>query len=160
MPPSLIVRLKTHFHTLPFGVDLIVGLNGYIWVSKTVPKALKADGEEVGFGEESGEGVYSGVNEVCFTLSPIHFLVLLLSAPSPASQDISPTTRLTITRIALLLTLLANHCIPISAEIITEAYHVSVNIVGDDDAPEGVRSLARYEVGEQVLRALALGRAG
>ncbi|KAL8287625.1 hypothetical protein RQP46_003483 [Phenoliferia psychrophenolica] len=133
VPPSLIVRLKSHFHTLPFGVDLIVGLNGYIWVSKTVPKALKADGEEVGFGEESGEGVYSGENE-----------------------DISPEIRLTITRIALLLSLLADHCIPISAEIITEAYEVSIRIVGEE--PAGVRSLARFEVREQVLRALALGR--
>ena len=64
VPPALIVRLKSHFHSLPFGVDLIVGLNGYIWVSKTVAKTLNADGEEVGFGEESGEGVYSGENEV------------------------------------------------------------------------------------------------
>ncbi len=64
VPPALIVRLKSHFHSLPFGVDLIVGLNGYIWVSKTVAKTLNADGEEAGFGEESGEGVYSGENEV------------------------------------------------------------------------------------------------
>lgn len=64
VPPSLIVRLKSHFHTLPFGVDLIIGLNGYIWVSKTVAKPLRADGEEAGFGEESGEGVYSSENEV------------------------------------------------------------------------------------------------
>lgn len=64
VPPSLIVRLKSHFNSLPCGVDLIIGLNGYIWVSKTVAKALKMDGEEIGFGEESGEGVYSGENEV------------------------------------------------------------------------------------------------
>lgn len=64
VPPSLIVRLKSHFHTLPFGVDLIIGLNGYIWVSKTIAKVIKADGEEAGFGEESGEGVYSAQNEV------------------------------------------------------------------------------------------------
>ncbi|KAI5478947.1 exosome complex component RRP4 [Pseudohyphozyma bogoriensis] len=134
VPPSLIVRLKSHFHTLPFGVDLIIGLNGYIWVSKTVAKPKKADGEEEGFGEESGEGVYSGVNE-----------------------DISPSTRLSISRIAILLNLLAAHCIPISADIITEAYHVSVNLCGED--AEGVRSLARPEMGENVLRSLALGAA-
>ena len=64
VPASLIVRLKSHFHSLPYGVDLIIGLNGLIWVSKTVPKALRADGEEIGFGEESGEGVYSSENEV------------------------------------------------------------------------------------------------
>ena len=65
VPPSLIVRAKSHFHTLPaIGVDLIIGLNGYIWISKTVKKETRLDGEEVGFGEESGEGVYSGENEV------------------------------------------------------------------------------------------------
>lgn len=64
VPPSLIVRLKSHFHSLPCGVDLVIGLNGYIWISKTVAKVLKADGEEAGFGEESGEGVYSAENEV------------------------------------------------------------------------------------------------
>ena len=71
-------------------------------------------------------------------------------------QNISPEIRLTITRIALLLSLLADHCIPISAEIITEAYEVSLRIVGEESA--GVRSLARHDVREQVLRALALGR--
>jgi exosome complex component RRP4 len=54
---------------LPYGVDLIIGLNGYIWVSKTVKKELRRDGEEAGFGEESGEGVYSGENEVSLIVS-------------------------------------------------------------------------------------------
>lgn len=76
MPPSLIVRLKSHFYSLPsIGVDLVIGLNGYIWISKTIKKVLKADGEEIGFGEESGEGVYSAENEVRFTVALI--LVLL-----------------------------------------------------------------------------------
>lgn len=68
VPPALIVRAKSHFHTLPayIGVDLIVGLNGYIWVSKTIKRETRADGEEVGFGEESGEAVYSSQNEVRF----------------------------------------------------------------------------------------------
>ena len=34
--PVLIRRLKSHFYSLPCGVDLILGLNGYIWVSKHV----------------------------------------------------------------------------------------------------------------------------
>jgi len=45
---------------LPCGVDLILGLNGYIWVSKSV-KAAEQEGEE-GF---DAEGVYSNVNDVC-----------------------------------------------------------------------------------------------
>jgi exosome complex component RRP4 len=37
VPPYLVKRLKQHFHQLKeFGVDLILGCNGYIWVSATV----------------------------------------------------------------------------------------------------------------------------
>ncbi|KAI8590594.1 hypothetical protein BDZ88DRAFT_414169 [Geranomyces variabilis] len=34
---ALIKRTKSHFVTLPCGVDVILGLNGYIWVAKHVP---------------------------------------------------------------------------------------------------------------------------
>ncbi|KAL7337484.1 hypothetical protein BJY59DRAFT_654591 [Rhodotorula toruloides] len=133
VPPALVVRSKSHFHTLPFGVDLIIGLNGYIWISKTIKKETRLDGEEAGFGEESGEGVYSGENE-----------------------DISPAIRASITRVALLISLLATHCIPITAELVTEAHDVALRIVGE--GPEGLRKLARRETGTEVLRALAMGR--
>ncbi|RKP19096.1 hypothetical protein ROZALSC1DRAFT_29272 [Rozella allomycis CSF55] len=33
-PPALIKRSKNHFHTLACGVDIILGRNGYIWISK------------------------------------------------------------------------------------------------------------------------------
>jgi exosome complex component RRP4 len=56
----------------------------------------------------------------------------------------------------MLITLLSTNCIPISADIITEAYEVTLRIVGDE--AKGVQSLARPDVGEQVLRTLALGR--
>lgn len=34
--PSLIKRRKNHFHNLPIGVTVIIGNNGYIWVSPIV----------------------------------------------------------------------------------------------------------------------------
>ncbi|CAO3623008.1 unnamed protein product [Cunninghamella echinulata] len=34
VPPALVQRCKSQFHTLPCGVDIILGLNGYIWVNK------------------------------------------------------------------------------------------------------------------------------
>ncbi|KAL7747113.1 Exosome complex component rrp4 [Sorochytrium milnesiophthora] len=37
VPHTLVKRLPTHFHSLSCGVDVILGLNGYIWVSKTDP---------------------------------------------------------------------------------------------------------------------------
>lgn len=57
--PMLIRRLKSHFITLPCGVDLILGLNGYIWISKHV-KEFDQEGEE-GF---DAEAVYSNKNDV------------------------------------------------------------------------------------------------
>ena len=59
VPPILIRRLKSHFYSLPCGVDLILGLNGYIWVSKHV-KDNEQEGEE-GF---DAEAVYSNQNDV------------------------------------------------------------------------------------------------
>jgi len=34
--PSLIKPRKNHFHTFPFGVSLVIGNNGYIWVYPTI----------------------------------------------------------------------------------------------------------------------------
>ena len=33
--PSLIKRRKNHIHNLPFGVTIILGNNGYIWIHVT-----------------------------------------------------------------------------------------------------------------------------
>jgi exosome complex component RRP4 len=57
--PNLVRRLKSHFVSLPCGVDLILALNGYIWVSKHV-KETEQEGEE-GF---DAEAVYSNQNDV------------------------------------------------------------------------------------------------
>ncbi len=35
VPSSLIKRCKQHFHTLPCGVDIIIGTNGYVWMTET-----------------------------------------------------------------------------------------------------------------------------
>ena len=59
IPPVLVRRLKSHFVTLPCDVDLILGLNGYIWVSKHV-KVAEQEGEE----EFDTEAVYSNRNDV------------------------------------------------------------------------------------------------
>lgn len=42
--PSLIKRRKTHFHNLPCGVSVIIGNNGYIWVSPTVNIEVEGQG--------------------------------------------------------------------------------------------------------------------
>ncbi|KAJ1679210.1 Exosome complex component rrp4, partial [Spiromyces aspiralis] len=52
--PRLVPRSRTHFHTLPCGVDVIMGVNGYIWVSKHVPVSTVV---------ENAEAIYSNKNE-------------------------------------------------------------------------------------------------
>ncbi|KAK4048841.1 Exosome complex component rrp4 [Microbotryomycetes sp. JL221] len=128
--PSLVLRLKSHFHTLSYGVDLIIGLNGYIWVSKTLTKArgLADDG---GFGEESSETVYSSENE-----------------------DISPKTRLVISRTSVIISLLAKHCVPISADLIAECYTTSLEI-DQDDNDDKVAKLSQPQMGFQLLKQVA-----
>jgi hypothetical protein len=61
----LIRRLKSHFITLPCGVDVILGLNGFIWVMKGVE-----DHEQEGQEGFDGEGVYRSDNDVsvCWSL--------------------------------------------------------------------------------------------
>ena len=66
--PALVQRCKSHFHSLACGVDVILGLNGYIWVSAHVPQELD---------EIDTELVYSNKNKVtggskgsCFAFMP------------------------------------------------------------------------------------------
>lgn len=51
---QLVPRSRTHFHTLSCGVDVVLGVNGYIWVSKHVPAAKV---------EANAESIYSDQNE-------------------------------------------------------------------------------------------------
>lgn len=98
LSPHLIRRLKSHFHHLPppcgpQGVDVILGLNGWVWVSAAQPESAAGDESKsrtngTGTGQGQGqqgdgfdaEGVYSNVNDVSLTVcnctSPQPFLWL------------------------------------------------------------------------------------
>ncbi|KAF8159836.1 hypothetical protein B0H34DRAFT_797045 [Crassisporium funariophilum] len=102
VPPILVRRLKSHFLTLPCGVDLILGLNGYIWVSKHV-KESEQEGEE-GF---DAEAVYSNVND-----------------------DIDPSTRTAISRVTNIIRVLSAHFIPLTDTLLLEAYEWTVEQEG------------------------------
>ncbi|XP_018051812.1 PREDICTED: uncharacterized protein LOC108689532 isoform X2 [Atta colombica] len=49
VPPVLIQRKKTHYHTLESGAILILGYNGYIWISANIQNIDKSEG---GFTED------------------------------------------------------------------------------------------------------------
>ncbi|KAJ7754563.1 exosome complex exonuclease rrp4 [Mycena metata] len=104
IPPLLVRRLKSHFLTLPCGVDLILGLNGYIWVSKHV-KESEQEGEE-GF---DAEAVYSNRNDF-----------------------IDDSTRTAISRVANIIRVLASHFVPLTDTLLLEAYEWTVE--NDTDA--------------------------
>ncbi|KAH9901022.1 exosome complex exonuclease rrp4 [Cubamyces lactineus] len=103
VPPILIRRLKSHFVALPCGVDLILGLNGYIWVSKHV-KESEQEGEE-GF---DAEAVYSNKND-----------------------SIDDATRIAISRVSNIIKVLAAHFVPLTDTILLEAYEWVVEQEGN-----------------------------
>ena len=41
VPASLMKRLPQHNITLPWGVDVILGRNGYIWITRSIPEEWK-----------------------------------------------------------------------------------------------------------------------
>ncbi|TFL01679.1 hypothetical protein BDV98DRAFT_507287 [Pterulicium gracile] len=98
VPSALIRRLKSHFIALACGVDLILGLNGYIWVSKHV-RENEQEGEE-GF---DAEAVYSNMND-----------------------DIDLGTRQAITRVSNIIKILAAHFVPLTDTRLAEAYEWSI----------------------------------
>jgi exosome complex component RRP4 len=43
VPASLMKRLPQHNITLPWGVDVILGRNGYIWITRSIPEDWKIE---------------------------------------------------------------------------------------------------------------------
>ncbi|KAJ8655707.1 hypothetical protein O0I10_008592 [Lichtheimia ornata] len=47
VPPVLVQRCKSQFHSLPSGVDIILGLNGYIWVNKKMQGIANINADDI-----------------------------------------------------------------------------------------------------------------
>ncbi|XP_017839440.1 exosome complex component RRP4 [Drosophila busckii] len=60
--PALVKRRKMHFHNLPCGASVILGNNGYIWISPT--KSEEQDGGEGGFAQNLSEVVPRNDREI------------------------------------------------------------------------------------------------
>jgi len=98
VPATLIRRLKSHFFSMPCGVDVILGMNGYVWVSKHLQEHQQV-GEE-GF---DAEAVYSNIND-----------------------PIDPSTRAAISRVSNIITSLARSNVPLTDVLLNEAYDWAV----------------------------------
>eukprot|EP01038_Epipyxis_sp_PR26KG_P004465 gene4465-6314_t len=62
---SLIKRLPQHHVSLPFGIDVLIGNNGYIWITRSIPKEWRTEDEKLG-------GVESTTVEVLQALKSRH----------------------------------------------------------------------------------------
>jgi len=83
---------------MPCGVDVILGMNGYVWVSKHIQEHQQV-GEE-GF---DAEAVYSNVND-----------------------PIDPSTRAAISRVSNIITSLARTNVPLTDVLLNETYDWAV----------------------------------
>lgn len=56
--PSLIMRRKNHFHSLPCGASVILGNNGFVWVCPASSADQQEDSGGVGGFTQDLEKVY------------------------------------------------------------------------------------------------------
>ena len=129
--------MKSHFCSLPSGVDLILGLNGYIWISKHVP-----DNEKEGEGFDT-EVVYSNQNDVRFYCDSGFLVNDLISL-----QDIDDATRTAIARVSNIIKVLASRSLPITDTIVLEAYEWAVEHDSD------VKDLLLEDVADAMIAAV------
>jgi exosome complex component RRP4 len=47
VPAALVRRLPQHYVSLPTGVDVILGKNGYIWITRSIPESWKHESDDM-----------------------------------------------------------------------------------------------------------------
>lgn len=126
-PASLVLRLRTQVYRLDGGVELILGVNGFIWIRKATSD----------------------------TSNPMDVSITKLEQESNASEiykdgndPISLTTRQTISRYANCIRALVGQGIGISEERIKAAYEVSLN---HSDAADLLDPTVKMQLGEAAL---------
>ena len=64
--PSLVKRRKTHFHKLPCGASVILGNNGFVWVSPTQheEQASASSSDNAGNASSGGGGFTQNLTQV------------------------------------------------------------------------------------------------
>ena len=122
-------------------MDLILGLNGFVWVSKHVRESER-EGEE-GF---DAEAVYSNQNDVRLR----DVLRIDTFVTHHKSQDINPATRTAIARVCNILRVLAIHFVPITDTVLADAYEWALE-QGQDC---GVKELLREDYAEAMVLAV------
>jgi len=108
VPASLIKRLPQHYLSLPFGVDVIIGRNGHIWITRTTPDEWKA-------------------HEDADDLVPLAETLQALRLRH-ANTPLLPDERLKVARVRNSLLLLAAHDVLVSPESLLAVYQKSIEL--------------------------------
>ncbi|EEB06480.1 exosome subunit Rrp4 [Schizosaccharomyces japonicus yFS275] len=102
VPPVLIVRSKVHSYSFPGGVDVILSVNGYVWISKHM-ETQKSSVSITRLEEEASFAIYSNEND-----------------------EIEPHTRLAISRMYICIQALAARELPLTEATILSIYELSL----------------------------------
>ena len=106
---SLIPRLPQHFVSLDCGVDILLGVNGGVWITRSMPREWLL---EANIGNSTVPDV-----ETLSKLQRLH-----------ATTPIAPEVRLKISRVRNAVLLLARSHVSISPEHIAAVYHSSESL--------------------------------
>lgn len=115
VPPTLVVRLKSHFHSLTYGVEMIVGLNGFVWMqapsamSEAQSTAQSTSGESWQPEASASMAIYSSQNDA-----------------------IDAETRAKIDRTAACVEMLAKSWISVTLAHVQGAYEASLQLQTED----------------------------
>eukprot|EP01062_Namystynia_karyoxenos_P030359 TRINITY_DN22696_c0_g1_i1.p1 TRINITY_DN22696_c0_g1~~TRINITY_DN22696_c0_g1_i1.p1 ORF type:complete len:383 (+),score=125.76 TRINITY_DN22696_c0_g1_i1:92-1150(+) len=129
VPPTLVRRLRTHFHTFDFGVSAIIGINGWVWLHKTprggygeAPAKRRREGAAGGSdSDDESEAVQQTVKRSIGDGSKREELKELVHLP-PTVED-----RMNIARLRAAIKLLAGAHLEISPLTMLDVYRASVD---------------------------------
>lgn len=109
VPANLVKRLPQHYISLPCKMDLILGKNGYIWITRTIPEEWKEE-----------EGNVDDVTPLAETLQKLK--------TRHAKTNLTPDERLIAARIKNSITALSNYSLQISPDNIYNVYQKSIEL--------------------------------
>lgn len=134
VPAALIKRLPQHYISLPWGVDVLLGKNGFVWITRTIPKEWRAQegGSDGGGGDDSG----APLAETLQRLKLRHAETALL-------RD----ERLAVARVRNCVSALSRQSLTISPEAISSVYQRSLELEIEPKNmidPESIQEVTRH----------------
>jgi exosome complex component RRP4 len=108
--PTLMKRLKQHFHAFPFGVHCIFSMNGFVWISASKPRDTAAV-------EGDAPSSAGGMSSATFNAAPAEPDVV--TPPTRGERE-------RVCRVRNALVALDRMCIAVSPTTVTQVYEASV----------------------------------